>query len=70
MRVFAEITEPKVIVQIPEHIAAREAAADAARDPPPANPALLLSSRLWHTSPCAAKTARAKNQRASFRPPV
>jgi hypothetical protein len=39
-RVIAEITDPKVIAQILEHIAAREAGEGTARDPPLANPAL------------------------------
>lgn len=40
MRVIAEITDPKVIAQILEHVAAREAGEGTARDPPIANPAL------------------------------
>lgn len=39
MRVIAEITEPKVIAQILEHIAAREAGETTARGPPLANAA-------------------------------
>jgi hypothetical protein len=40
LRVIAEITEPKVIAQILEHIAAREAGEGTARDPPLSNSAL------------------------------
>ena len=40
LRVIAEITEPKVIAQILEHIAAREAGEGTARAPPLSNNAL------------------------------
>ncbi len=39
MRVIAEITEPEVIAQILEYIAAREAGETTARGPPSANAA-------------------------------